>query len=173
MENTNLGGGLPQQGPGFQGLPSALSKKWIFAVAAVVLIVLFVAVFSLSQRGSSSSTATNQNVPEPTSNFQATGPEPTFAPDVQKAVSEAQQAAVSYDEQQSAIREDYPWLRKLPLNGEKFFVFFDLDTGRFTGKLYPAAGDNPEQIKTDALRELRGKGVPIEKFQFDWTTTPQ
>lgn len=93
---------------------------------------------------------------------------------LQKAIDEAKQASKEYDSWKDKTWEKYPWIKKLPIVGEKYYAYFDLDKEKFIGKLYPKTGDNTEQLKEAVKKELKeGKGIPVENFNFEWQIIPK
>ena len=147
-------------------------SKW-FYLLVVVLIIFFTALILFSPR------TKTQPLPElePLQSVQplsetgsSTGPSPTPSVELQKAIAEQMQVDEEYSNWEQNVKDNYPWRKKLPLTAEKYSVYFDLNKKVFIGRLYPTAGDNLDQMKTDILRQLKeNKGVPIETFQFEWT----
>ena len=63
----------------------------------------------------------------------------------------------------------YPWINRIPIQTEKYFVYFDLNQKIFIGYLYPTSGDSITTLKTEAQRVLKEvKGIPIESYKFTW-----
>lgn len=100
-------------------------------------------------------------------------PSPTQSPELQAAIAEQLAVDQEYAAMQKSVGEEYPWLKKLPLTSEKYYVYFDLEKKLFIGLLYPKSGDDPEQIKADILKQLKeAKGVAVENYTFEWTVKP-
>lgn len=149
-------------------------KKWFLAFLALIILVpillaLFLPPALEKNNGLTPQTRTLPKRPElPTAI-------PTDTVRMQEAIEEAKKAAEEYDSGQSDLRKEYPWLRTLPLATSKYYVYFDLEKQVFVGKLYPSASsDNVEQMKAVIQKRLElEKGIPIEKFKFEWIVTPQ
>lgn len=157
-------------------LPVLQKKKWLIGIGAASLLVVLLNLFLLlSISKKSNVTVSPTKFPQALPTSFAT---PTLSAEqqqkLQQAVNEAKQSAQEYDAWQANLKVDYPWLRKLPLGGEKYFVYYDLNKDSFIGRLYPAAGDDVEQMKADILRHLKEvKKIPVEKYTFEWVVSPE
>lgn len=138
-------------------------------IILITVLIVFVLTGASKERGQinqSDNPKSNQStdfIPTPAISFQ-----------LQQAIDEAKQSAREYDDWHSYLRQTYPWLRKLPVSSEKYYVYFDLYQEKFIGSLYPKAGDNVNKIKAEALRILKEvKEIPVESYQFHWSVSPQ
>lgn len=144
-------------------------KKWL--VIGLVLIVMLVMLVALSMQKKK-----NPEVAELFKNNQVLddSSEPQVeqlseSVQLQKAIEEQKQADQDYAQWRDDIRVDYPWLNKLPLAGDKYYVYFDIDKKMFVATLYPAAGDDIEQIKNTVVSDLKTKKeIPADTFNFEW-----
>lgn len=151
------------------GISSLLKKKWVIALVALVVLLVVLTVGYMVSRNSATKT-----VPGSQSTSISSAPVPTVSVEMKKALDEAKQSAQEYDNRQAELRTDYPWLRKLPFASSKYYVYFDLEKKVFIGKLYPATGDDTEQMKTDILNQLKvDKGIPVGNYKFEWIVTPK
>ena len=155
-------------------LQGIFRSKW-FYLFVIVLIILFTALILFSSKRKSQPLPEPQSLPsqvvEPLSQTESSpGPSPTPSAELQAAIAKQMQVDEEYSNWEQNVKDNYPWRKKLPLTSEKYYVYFDLNKKVFIGRLYPTAGDNLDQMKTDILRQLKeNKGVPIETFQFEWT----
>ncbi len=95
--------------------------------------------------------------------------EPTNSPGLNKAIDEAEKTADEYGKSQEEVGYDYPWLRKLPLVNEKFYVYYDVEQRIFIADLFLDPTDNAEQVKSDIQKQILDiTKVPTENFQFQW-----
>lgn len=95
------------------------------------------------------------------------------SPEVQQAIADQMQADQEYADWQNNNSNSYPWLRKLPLTSEKYFVYFDLNKKGFIGRLYIKSGDDVEKIKSDILKILKvDEEIPVENFKVEWQVNP-
>ena len=147
-----------------------LFNKKILIFGSVIIVILFL-IFILFPSKKNQNIIVNPSAPLRTYITPLTPlPSPTNSPQLQLAIDEAKESALEYDEWQANLRLTYPWLRKLPVASEKYYVYFDLKQEKFLGSLYPARGDNPANIKKEALRVLKeDKLIPVENYQFTWT----
>jgi hypothetical protein len=106
--------------------------------------------------------------PSPTSD-----PTPTINPELNEAMTYARQSARLYDEWQDDIRTEYPWIKKLPLAGEQYFVYFDVDEDAFIGKIYTESPESIEQIKKQARADLTSREIMFDGHQFIWKINPE
>ncbi|OGG02233.1 hypothetical protein A2W14_02585 [Candidatus Gottesmanbacteria bacterium RBG_16_37_8] len=141
------------------------NKKYLIIGIIVILILISVIIFQNSASKKDKTRSAYKNLPL----LIDINPTPTLSPDLESAIVEAKQSAQEYDDWQANLRLTYPWLRKLPVASEKYYVYFDLKQEKFLGSLYPGKGDNPANIKAEALRVLKEvKEIPIENYQFQW-----
>lgn len=167
----------------FTNIEKLLKNKRVLVLAGgIVLIVLLIVIFLPAppkQKEDSGSSVRNVQRASPQKQTSATPqtqflPTPTISAELQIAIDEAKKSAQEYDDRQANLRINYPWLRKLPLAGEKYFVYFDLNKESFIGRLYPTAGDNVVQMKADIMRQLKeDKGIPMESYNFQWMVSPR
>lgn len=108
-------------------------------------------------------------IPQPTEN-----PNPTLAAAMKKAVAEAQKEANEYNTYQEQLHTEYPWLRKLPLASPQYYVYFDLPTKSFIGKIYPKNEDHVDLLKEAVTEKLKTeKQIPVDKYPIKWSVYPQ
>lgn len=168
----------------YTNLQSLLNnKRVLIATGGIILILLLlVMVLSLATKKDEPSSIRDvrdvkqklgQKQPTVTSQAQLI-PSSTISAEMQIAIDEAKQSAQEYDNWQAGLRTDYPWLRKLPLAGKKYFVYYDLNKQVFIGRLYPGAGDDVASIKAEISRQLKeDKNIPVENFMFQWMINPK
>lgn len=160
----------------------ALVKNKLFIITVVLLMALLLLII-LSSASRSGPDAIPEvqptSVPIPTAPFIEQGSPlrstSEFTPEQLKAIEEQSTADADVAEREVAIRTNYPWFIKLPLRGEKYFVYFERKRQTFVGLLYPKSGDNVEAMKAEVLRRLREdiKIEGVEKYPFEWTVTPE
>lgn len=89
------------------------------------------------------------------------------------------QADHSYAYSVNNTFEKYPWIDKLPVNGDNYYIYFDLASGSFMADIYPkAASTEPEQkqaekIKTQVLAALKIRGVDYQNYAINWKVKPE
>lgn len=155
----------PQSVPESPVQDSSGRKNLFYILGGVILFVVIILVFLLilGRPSSDSGNITSNQSPTPT---------PTISQELQKAIDEAKESAKEYDNWQAQLRTDYMWLRRLPVGTQKYFVYFDLEKKKFVGEVYPSAGDDPEQLKREAISVLKDiKEIPVENYEFEWTIT--
>lgn len=166
-------------------LKKILKNKLFLIIAVSILLIILFIIFSLSPTKDKTSPVSKTNTEE--NNFQSRTQDnfqnnqrtvqiKTRPPvkDLKSAIDEAKQSANEYTNWQEQLKIDYPWLRRLPLASEKYYVYFNLSKRMFLARLYPKRGDNVEKMKADIVRQLKEvKQIPIENFQIDWTIMPQ
>lgn len=160
-----------------------LKNKWVLAGGVFILLSVLLILITLSSPQSSipvsviKETQESQPVTLPQSIPRAK-PSVTIGPTqaalLKIAVEEAKQSAQEYDDWQAQLRADYPWLRKLPLATEKYYVYYDLNSSLFIGRLYPNADNDVEKLKAEIKNRLRNVlEIPVENYLFDWRVNPQ
>ena len=145
-----------------------LKNKWVIAVAGFILIVLIVLTVFLSSKKTPA-------VPSDTSTGGLSFPSPASNTDLRKAppsqekIAQQMNADEGYAEWELQKNAAYPWINRIPIQTEKYFVYFDLNQKIFIGYLYPTSGDSITTLKTEAQRVLKEvKGIPIESYKFTW-----
>ena len=149
-----------------------------FLVIAGVLVILLLILIAFSTRPKSS---VEQSSVQPTQFVEPTIPETGVfdetnvekSPAVMQAIQEQMQADQEYAQWQQTNETSYPWLRKLPLTSDKYFVYFDLNRKAFVGRLYVKPEDDLEKLKSDILNILKvDEEIPVENFQVEWQVNP-
>lgn len=77
-----------------------------------------------------------------------------------------QQADTNFGQWQKEINDNKPWYDKLPLQTDKYFVYFDLKENKFIGQIY--VKENQEGIQKDIIDNLKSIGVKTENYIFEW-----
>jgi len=153
-------------------------KKFVFIAGALVLLLIILMIFSSWPKiQSETGSPTNQIAPAPEQvDFLAdTGSSTTGEQSeaVKQAIAEQMQADQEYASWQENNQTNYPWLRKLPLTAENYFVYFDLNKKTFIGRLYPKTDENIEDLKAGIVQKLKAdEEIPVENFNLDWQVNP-
>lgn len=96
---------------------------------------------------------------------------------LQQAIAAQQKTDQEYSDWQESTRTNYPWIKVLPLYGDKYFLYFDISKKVFVGKIYPGVTDNIDQIKTQITTELndklKGENIDSSSFKYEWKIIPQ
>ena len=96
---------------------------------------------------------------------------------LKQAIAAQQKSDLQYSNFQETIRNDYPWMKVLPIYGEKYFLYFDIGKKVFVGKIYAKVSDNVEeiktQIKTDLVNKLKGEDISTANFKYEWKIIPK
>jgi len=151
-------------------LQNLLYNKKFLVIIVVFIVIVFFALALLS----SSKTKDDKLARSDVSTQVVVSPSAEISAELQIAIDEAKNSATEFDDWQTSLKTDYPWLRRLPLAGEKFFVYFDLNRGKFIGFLYLAPGDNITDIKVEIIKQLKDdKQIPVENYNFEWTISSQ
>ena len=145
-----------------------LKKKWVITLVVFVLIILMVLYIRLSNKEKTPSinqTVYNQiNISPPISQ----------SVELQKAIEDQKKVDAEYSNWQEDINTNYPWLKKLPLYSDKYFVYFDINKKIFISKLYPKVTDNVNDMKTEIVRQLKvEKEITVESFKIQWSIIPR
>jgi hypothetical protein len=155
-------------------LSDVLKNKKLLLIGGVVLLVLLVLIAGVLLSGSKETTQPKtETTNAPTSSI-TQSVSPTMSPDESQALKEQLKIDADYGSALEEVNTQYPWFNNLPLRGEKYFVYFDLQKKVLIGLLYPKAGDNVEAMKIQVQNELKQrKKVPVEKYPIEWTVTPE
>ncbi|OGG00671.1 hypothetical protein A3D78_05010 [Candidatus Gottesmanbacteria bacterium RIFCSPHIGHO2_02_FULL_39_14] len=156
-------------------LQEFLRNKWVLGILSVLLLAVFLPLLLLTERPKQEIVTKKAIIPTvlpiPTT-FMANVTSPvTFSSEQLKAIEQQRTLDETVGTREIEIRSNYPWFMKLPLRGEKYFVYFETNSKIFTGLLYPEAGDNTDQMKAEIRKKLKDEyGIPIDNFTFKWTT---
>lgn len=156
-------------------LHEVLKKKWVLIGIGIVTLGLISVFFFLSVRSKSEPKTINQPLPTVIPTQPLLSPTSPFTPEQLKIIEEQRKADETVGKREIEIKTKYPWFNSLPLRGEKYFVYFDTNKQVFVGLLYPKSVDNVEIIKQEVKLKLRDTiGITdIDKYQFQWTITPE
>lgn len=144
------------------------NKKILILGSIIIVIILLMLIFLPKKKSQNLKNNPAQSVTYVT--LQPPSPVPTNSAQLKQAIEEAKQSAREYDDWQANLRLTYPWLRKLPVADDKYYVYFDLKEEKFLGSVYPVSGDNVAIIKAEALRVLKEvKEIPVDDYQISWT----
>lgn len=141
-----------------------------------LLILTPLATAPKTQPGSTPQTtqSTPQSEPQSEQSFSVPTNSPSKSAQLREAIAEQTKVDQEYAGWEKSVSDSYPWRKKLPLTSEKYYVYFDLNTKVFIGRLYTTSGDNVEQIKSDILKILKvDEEIPIENFKFEWNVFPK
>lgn len=89
------------------------------------------------------------------------------------------EADKKFSDWQKEIYKNYPWYDSLPLQEEKYFIYFDLDQKKFIAYLYPSKS-SPESVdrqtnslQREIMQRLASLGIETSKYLFQWSILPQ
>ena len=150
-------------------------KRFLVFGGVLIFVLIILVVLSAGSRTQPFSlpqpTASLQQLPGSDSSFSL---QKNQSVELQKAIAEQTKVDQDYAGWEKSISDNYPWRKKLPLTSEKYYVYFDLNTKVFIGRLYLNSADNVEQIKAEILSQLKeDKGIPVENFKFEWNVFPR
>ena len=80
---------------------------------------------------------------------------------------------------QEEINKNYPWLDKLPIQTNNYFVYFDTDSKFFIGKLYPknssttSINTQVSNFKKEIIAKLNSLEIDTSKYTFNWKILPK
>ncbi len=155
-----------------------LHKKWIISIVVAFLLVLIPLVIFFPKAENNSSSISQNPSSQQTSTSQSTLPSTTpedrkvkvLIPTLTVQESSQLKADEEFYNREKAINDQYPWIKKVPIRTDKYFVYFDINKKMFIGLLYPTGEDNVDLIKAEAIRVLKEvKSIPLENYQFEWT----
>lgn len=143
--------------------------KYLIIVLFVVVIILSVIVV-INSRREKAAQPPQVSFPSPTTSVRLPSPIPIISTEDQiKAQSEAD---LNFGKWAQDVNRNYPWYNQLPIQTEKYYVYFDLDLKKFIGRLY-ANGQQAENLKTEVMRRLSELGIDTSKYEFQWEIVPQ
>lgn len=171
MNTTDSSGG---EDSALNKVKELLKKKWVMGTMGV-LIVGGIVFFLLFRQEPASEPVVQPDSGKPTITVPgqlSLSPAPTFTAGQLEQIEEQRKADAEVGKREIEIKTKYPWFDKLPLRGEKYFVYFKRDGEVFIGGIYPKPGDDVEQLKAEAVTKLKDiYGIPVENYSFEWQVT--
>jgi|SRR3989344_4113103 len=147
------------------------NKKAVLIVGLIVIILLFINLYSKLNKNKITQFAPDENQTE---YIAPSLPPLTQSAELREAISLQQKADEEYSNWQNTTRTDFPWINELPVHSEKYFVYFDFNTKVFIGKLYPLVSDDVDEIKNEIQNKLTTDlEIPLEQYPIDWKIFPQ
>ncbi len=152
-----------------------MNKKVVIILGVVVfiLIIIFLVVraASIGNKGKDSISPTStQNIsisPFPSGSIsQSAEPSVTLKPDLNEELKDQAKADEEYGRIIEQNYTNYPWLEKLPLQNENYFIYFDTNEKKFFGQIYTQ--ENQDQLKTQAINALKALGIQTEQYEIVW-----
>lgn len=153
-----------------------LKKKWFLISVLLIVMLVMLVVLSLQKNPSQlqqllpSSQTTDQTQTTQFENL-------SESEKLEQAIAEQTKADEEYVSWKDDNVGEYPWLNKLPLTSDKYYVYFDLDKKSFVARIYPSPGEDIEQIKSSVVQDLKkmkekspedfAENFP-ENFTFEW-----
>lgn len=127
--------------------------------------VLFFLVLSFTLRGKITKQPTS-NTPSPVLTRVPTIP----AENPDELLREQGESDKKFGDWQKNLYETYPWYDKLPLQTERYFVYFNPEKKTFTAKLYPISSQNEEieALKKEIRTKLTELGIPYTEDAIEW-----
>ena len=153
-------------------LQALLKKKWILGLFIIFTVTVILLTLFTSEKPKGKLAYPLPTVQSSPTAYKVISPSPNnvFTPEQWQKIEEQRQADEAVGQREVEIRTNFPWFIKLPMTGEKYFVYFEPNSKVFTGLLYPKAGDNLVQIKAEITKKLKDVyGVPVENYTFVWT----
>lgn len=79
------------------------------------------------------------------------------------------QADKEFAEEEKKIFETFPWYSQLPILTDRYFLYFDIETKTFIGKLYLRGNQGlAETYKQEALKTLQSLKIDIAPYEIKW-----
>lgn len=84
------------------------------------------------------------------------------------------QADRNFAAKSKEIQDLYPWLDKLPIQTQNYFVYFDVNEKQFIAKLYPSSSSNltveqqVEGFKNEVKTKLQSNIPDYSKYNIRW-----
>ncbi len=148
-----------------------LNKKTItFLFIALTIVFFIVLSLIMGRRSHTEIVPTVSPSQEPTISRT-----PTVAVQSQDELLKAQTASdKQFGDWQKKLYDTYPWYDKLPLQTDRYFVYFNPDKKKFIAKLYPDTKqltplyEQLNALKTEIRAKLQEFGIPFKEEDIDW-----
>jgi len=106
---------------------------------------------------------------EPTSAFPTMIPsteEPTVEPTLTQEQLDQLEADKEFGQWTKDLYDAYPWYDNLPLQTEKYFVYFDIYQKKFIADIYVAS--EQDAIKNEIQSQLKDMGIDTVVYEIAW-----
>lgn len=145
-----------------------MNKRTIFLVIGITLlaIILFLAtIFSRQSKPKVNQAAVPTTIPSPTQT-------------ISQKVTQQKELDKEFSQITAKVYQLYPWLNKLPVLTNDYFVFFDPAQKKFIVNLYiPQSSVSQPTLATqrqqEVLAKLKSLGIDVSLYQFEWIIKPQ
>lgn len=146
-------------------------RNKVLLVSGLAFLSLVLIVLSIYTILSNQSTPTPNARPTPTVSI---GISPSRVVPTSQAPSISPHPDRELEFQQGAkeIQENYPWLSKLPIKSDQYFVYFNTNTKTFIARLY-VPEDQVQNVQTEIITRLRSLNIPVDQFTISYSVSPQ
>ncbi len=155
-----------------------MKKNYLIVGMIILIVIAFIYLLFSSQE--------NQNIykPAPVIQFQLPSPTPQAsvssenlspASNIELQLKGDQQFA----EEKKTILQKYPWFLTLPFQENGYFVYFDIHSETFVGKLYPqktstiSLDEQINSLKNTVTEKISALGPDTGKYKIEWNITPE
>lgn len=143
-----------------------MKKIYITISFALITLLLLLGVLSLLNRSTKKS---YKDEITPTSSIQSpdySDYEKEITPGLNQEQKEQLEADKEFGEWTRKIYENYPWYNELPLQNEKYFIYFDIYQKKFISDIYVSS--EADNLKKEMQARLQEIGVNISLYEFVW-----
>ncbi len=138
------------------------NKYFLIGLLVIIFIVIYGIYLIFSSREETS--VNPKNVPTPASfNEKNNVPSQSF----EKQMQYQSQSDHNFGQWQTDTYTTYPWYNKLPLQSDRYFVYFDLEKKKFIGSIYAESSER-DTIINQVLTTLKSYGINTDNYQFEW-----
>lgn len=148
------------------------NRSLALLLAGIILTAILLIIFAFSLVSSPDNNASSIQPTNPSPAAQKPSLNPTQVQQLQTTADR------DFAAHQKELDKNFPWLDKLPLQKDEYFVFFDTDKKQFVGKLYPktSGGSIDDQVallKNQVIEALKAQGIPSDQYPISWIITPE
>jgi len=142
-----------------------LHKKIYFYILTLALVLLLIiGIYFLYSRRNQKE---NTTLIVPTPNISITGiQEQSISPTLTQEEVSQLESDKEFGIWTQELYDSYPWYDKLPLQSEKYFVYFDINQKKFIASIY--SPNEQDGIKNEIILQFKDLGIDYEKYEIIW-----
>lgn len=145
------------------GKKSGVVSKRNVGLGILLILPMFVAIFAAFANSRTNLQSKAEAIEERTVLFDQFRSER-----LQEATDNARMSAVAYQNKHAAGSDRFPWLGKMPVTGDGYFVYFNIATRTFEGVVFDASNANTELIKEEAIAYMNDLELPVLDYSISW-----
>ncbi|OGK10412.1 hypothetical protein A2767_06485 [Candidatus Roizmanbacteria bacterium RIFCSPHIGHO2_01_FULL_35_10] len=141
-----------------------MKKIYFYILTLALVLLLIIGIYFLYSRRNQKE---NTTLIVPTPNISITGiQEQSISPTLTQEEVSQLESDKEFGIWTQELYDSYPWYDKLPLQSEKYFVYFDINQKKFIASIY--SPNEQDGIKNEIILQFKDLGIDYEKYEIIW-----